>query len=242
MDLENLLLTSIEKISSTDFSIVILFVEVFFFAFWVIVLGWVWVDSGERTTNVFVRVVSVLVVALLNVLGLIIYLIVRPKHTIQELYWADLERRYLKYETNELGDCPQCGLGLQPGFNVCPRCGLKLKVMCSGCNVWVDKAYSFCPYCATGISREVQVEQSVSPEQMQGEVNKSKTEAIKAVEGNKTKYVDRHGILTRFKQEFKAVFAKKMDENKAEIVEEIQISQEKSNKKNKKKKKKRAKR
>ncbi len=30
---------------------------------------------------------------------------------------GDLERRYLKYETSELGDCPRCGSQLYPGMS-----------------------------------------------------------------------------------------------------------------------------
>ena len=99
-----------------------------FVAFWIVVLYWIWLDSGDRTSNTTARVCYVLLGLFLNVVGLVIYLIIRPNQTIEEIYWSDLERRYLKYETSELGDCPKCGTQLFPGFRYCPECKYKLKV------------------------------------------------------------------------------------------------------------------
>ena len=81
--------------------------QIFFYAlgvFWIVVLYWIWLDSGDRTSSKFARVGYVLLGLIFNVVGLIIYLIVRPTQTIEEIYWSDLERRYLKFETSELGE------------------------------------------------------------------------------------------------------------------------------------------
>lgn len=205
MNLEQALLAFVENISNTDFSLMIMLIQFLFIGFWIIVVGWIWVDSGERTTNLLVRVTSTVLVAVFNVVGLIVYLIVRSKQTIQDLYWADLERRYLKYETSELGDCPNCKLSFQPGFNICPRCGYDIKKQCKGCNIWVDKSYRFCPFCRAPFEDVVKVTEKVeSVEQMATEVNKAKEEAIKVVEGDQTKYVDRHGVVSKVRKDFAA--------------------------------------
>ncbi|MCK9369011.1 zinc ribbon domain-containing protein [Candidatus Dojkabacteria bacterium] len=231
MNLEQILLTVSNSIGNADFTIIIYVVSALFIVFWIFVLGWVWIDSGERTTNKMTRLVGVILVAVLNIIGLIIYLIVRPKQTIQELYWADLERRYLKYETAELGDCPNCGFSLQPGFNICPKCKYEIKINCKGCQMWIDKTYTYCPFCAKA-TRQVEEGEEViaSNEEMEEEINKSKEEAISVVTGNKTKYVDRHGILSKIKGEISKIFKKK----EKKVVKKV-VSKKKVSKKNKKK-------
>lgn len=239
MNPEVAVLKFIEGLAKTDFSMIIELLKYSYFAFWIVVVGWVWVDSGERSTNTASRVLSVILVGLLNILGLIIYMLLRPRQTIQELYWLDLERRYLKYETNELGDCPNCSTSLQPGFNVCPNCGYQIKKQCSRCNVWVDKSYAYCPFCSSGfanvINNRVESLEPVVSEVMEQEVNKSKEEAIKVVEGNQTKYVDRHGALTKFKGDFKN-FLKKLGDsvlgkNKVKKIEKKEVKKKKNKRK-----------
>jgi RNA polymerase subunit RPABC4/transcription elongation factor Spt4 len=245
MNPELALLNFIDGIATTDFSIIIEVIKYAFIGFWLIVVGWVWVDSGERTTHLTSRILGVIVVGVLNLLGLVIYLLVRPKQTIQELYWADLERRYLKYETSELGDCQNCKHSLQPGFNVCPNCGFQIKKQCGRCNVWVEKSYAYCPFCASGFANVVAAKEEVvevvqTPDVMQVELNKSKEEAIKVVEGNQTKYVDRHGALHKVKGDFKDFIIRlgdsilrKKSKNKSVLAK---IEPKKVNKKDKKKK------
>lgn len=226
MDLEQLIIKTVEGISNTNFSLVGVFLFSFFVFFWVVVVGWVWVDSGERTSNWYSRVGAAGLVALLNILGLIIYLIVRPKQTIQELYWADLERRYLKYETTELGDCPSCGFSLQPGFNVCPKCRYGLKQKCDGCEIWVDKSYVYCPFCGSSMAKTELNDNAIGNNVVMEEaVNKSRTDAIKAVEGNKTKYVDRHGVISKVRADIITFIAKLKSKRKKtpKIVKEKPI-------------------
>lgn len=168
-----------------------------FIIFWGIVLGWVWLDSSSRTSNQYLRIFSVFLVLFLNILGLIIYLIMRPSQTIEEIYWADLERRYLKYETAELGDCPKCAYQLQPGFVHCPSCEYELKVKCDKCDVWIDKDWNSCAYCGTENSekRKRKDKEEVSVEEMAEQIKASKEEAVETVESKKTRYAVRTGIV-----------------------------------------------
>jgi hypothetical protein len=231
MDLEQFLLKFTEGVGNANFTTILYMVLGLFIIFWLFVLGWVWIDSGERTTNSITRALSIVIVLFLNIIGLIIYLIVRPKQTIQELYWVDLERRYLKYETAELGDCPSCGLSLQPGFNVCPACKYGIKTLCKGCQMWIDKTYAYCPFCAKATKQMDEVTQEMNNETMAGEINKSKEEAIKVVVGNKTKYVDRHGILSKIKEEGLKLFQNKKKELPGKSVIKRKITKTKNNKK-----------
>jgi len=162
---EQFLLDLLSNLGETNFDVAIKVILIFFAVFWLFVVGWVWNDSGERSTKFIYRILSSLLVLIFNIPGLIIYLLMRPDATIEELYWADLERRYLKYETADLGDCPRCKKQLQAGFVACPYCGEPIKEKCRVCGNYLERTWTICPYCTTpkqGINQ--MVEESVLPQ------------------------------------------------------------------------------
>lgn len=147
MDLEKSVLDFLEGLGKVDFDMVLKYTSGLLVLFWLVVVAWVWFDASERTEKLLPRLLSVIVVLFGNIPGLIIYLILRPKMTLQEQYWSDLERRYLMYETADLQDCEKCGVMLQPGFVFCPNCDNEVKVKCSKCGVNIDKKWKRCPFC-----------------------------------------------------------------------------------------------
>ncbi len=196
--MEDFILNLLESIGNIDFTFIW---EIFLYSlivFWIVVLYWVWLDSGERTSNKTVKFSYVLLVAVLNIVGLIIYLIIRPTQTIEEIYWSDLERRYLKYETAELGDCTKCGRQLFPGFNFCPHCRETIKIKCPNCRVNIDKRSKFCPFCGTLIEQRVSPEQeSPSKEVMEQQIQAVKEEATQVVESKGTKYTTKKSFVVK---------------------------------------------
>jgi hypothetical protein len=246
--MEDFILDLLENVGNIDFRIVW---QIFLYGlavFWFVVLYWVWLDSGDRTSNKAIRISYVLLVAVLNIIGLFIYLIIRPGQTIEEIYWADLERRYLKYETAELGDCPRCGTQLFPGYTFCPNCRYKLKRKCGSCKVYVDKRNKFCPHCGQEMRKRRSPEQ-VSPtrEVMQEQINATKEEAKEIVGSQKTRYSQSGGLAVRVGESivggYKIMYAKIKDlleKPKKEIIPEDKNQQGTNKKKRKKKKKKRS--
>lgn len=230
--MEEFILNLLETAGNIDFKFVW---QVFLYGlvvFWLVVLYWVWLDSGERTSNKTVRISYVILVVVLNVVGLLIYLIIRPSQTIEEIYWADLERRYLKYETAELGDCPKCGSQLFPGSTYCPSCGYKLKVKCPRCSMYVDKKNRFCPHCGQELRKRRNPEQgSPTKEVMQQQIQATKKEAKEVVESEKTRYSQRKSLPMKIGESivggYKLIFGK---------VKEISSKGEKESKKHKKEK------
>jgi len=243
--MEEFILNLLETAGNIDFKVVWQVFSYGLVVFWFVVLYWVWLDSGERTSNRTVRVSYVILVAVLNVVGLLIYLIIRPSQTIEEIYWADLERRYLKYETAELGDCPKCGSQLFPGYTYCPDCRYKLKTKCPRCKVYVDKKNKFCHHCGQELRKRRSPEQeSPTKEVMQQQIEASKEEAKEFVESEKTRYSRRGGLAMKIGEsmvagyelifgKIKGVFNKK--EKKAEDRTFNTGSTNKQEKKNKKK-------
>ncbi len=195
--METFLLNFLQTVGNINFQLVEKILILVFVIFWIVVLDWVWLDAGERTTKRTSRVVYLLLVLFLNVIGWIIYLIIRPSQTIEQIYWADLERRYLKYETAELGDCPKCGTQLYPGYTFCPKCGLELKTRCEVCNVYIEKSNEYCPYCGTKVARNIVVEEMApSKEVMEQQIQASKDEAAKVVESEQTRYSTKKRSIT----------------------------------------------
>ncbi len=135
-------------LEGVDFTLVLRVFLIGFVVFWLVVVGWVIADAFERTKSIFAVFFYALIVLVFNIMGLVIYLLIRPKATSDEAYWADLERRYLKFETAGLGDCPSCGEEIQPNFIFCPSCGYHLRVKCPSCGVFLEPSWNVCPFCS----------------------------------------------------------------------------------------------
>jgi len=244
--MEDVVLGFFDRITTIDFSFVWTLFGIALGAFWIVVLYWVWLDSGDRTTKKTTRIAYVFLVLFLFVVGLIIYLLIRPSQTIEEIYWADLERRYLKYETAELGDCPKCGTQLYPGFTFCPNCRYVLKMKCSNCELEMDKQYKYCPSCGNqmlGRTEPVE-EEHPTKEVMEEQIQASKEEAADVVEAKRVRYTERKGVAVAIGDMVRNLHSKIF--GKKEKVEDIKENQgensEEKNQVSKKKKKKKRRR
>lgn len=252
MNLENFILGFFDFVGNIDFNIFGTALVVLLGLFWIVLIGWVWIDSGERTSNTSYRVIYLLLVVILNIPGLIIYFIIRPSETIEQIYWADLERRYLKYETAELGDCSKCGSQLLPGYIYCTNCGNEIKKKCPTCGVMIAKNVKFCAYCGTQVgSRAVKEEEYPSVEVMEQQILASKEEATDTVRAKRLRYkqsgsfVVKLGniVISNWKKLIEVVKSKTerteevKEEKRVEKVAEKKVVSGKKKKKNKKKKK-----
>lgn len=84
---------------------------------------WMFLDARKRQFNSSLWGILGL---LTNVIGLIIYLVVRP----------------------EPKTCPKCETVLEKGFMVCPTCGYHNAQACQKCGALLKEEWSRCPYCA----------------------------------------------------------------------------------------------
>jgi len=196
--METFLLNLLNGVGQIDFQLVWKLLAAAFLIFWIVVLDWVWLDAGERTSNKTARIIYLLLVIFFNIFGWIMYLILRPSQTIEQIYWADLERRYLKYETSELGDCSQCGTQLYPGYTYCPTCGVEIKMRCKACGVYIEKNSEYCAFCGSRAEKDILVQEDVVPsrEVMEQQIQASKDEATKVVEAEQTRYSTKKRSLT----------------------------------------------
>ncbi len=109
-----------------------------------------WRDVRSRTQDVILQVSATLLVAVFNLGGLFIYLIVRPRQTLAELYERQLEEESLLAEMTERQTCPTCHYRVDGEFQICPSCGTKLRRPCPRCDHLLELKWNVCPYCGYG--------------------------------------------------------------------------------------------
>jgi hypothetical protein len=104
-------------------------------ALWIFVIFWVYRDAESRGMS---GILWALLVFIGNVVGLIIYLIVRNEQGRRP-------------QPPPAEKCPSCGQTVGPGFTFCPHCGAKLKPVCPGCGKPVDRTWKVCPNCGASL-------------------------------------------------------------------------------------------
>ncbi len=126
------------------------FLFAFLAVFWASLIIWTWRDIRARSQDMVLQVAATLLVTVFSVGGLFIYLILRPRHTLAELYERQLEEESLLAEMTERPTCPTCHYRVESEFQVCPSCGTKLRRPCPRCEHLLELKWNVCPYCAYG--------------------------------------------------------------------------------------------
>lgn len=116
-------------------------------ALWLSIIIWTFRDMRSRSRDPFAQVLAALVVALLPVIGFIIYLILRPPETLAEAYERALEEEALLQEIEERPACPGCSRTVDPNWILCPHCHTRLRKACPDCNALMDLQWQICPFC-----------------------------------------------------------------------------------------------
>lgn len=120
-------------------------------ALWFAVVAWTFRDIESRSRSVFTQVFSTLLVVLFFVPGLLLYLILRPKETLDQAFQRALEEEYLLQDLDELQLCPGCQRAVEAEFILCPHCHTHLRGPCPSCSRLIDLRWSVCPYCAVAV-------------------------------------------------------------------------------------------
>lgn len=119
----------------------------FFAALWLAVLFWVIRDIRLRSRDPFQLVLSALLVLVLPLIGVMIYLVIRPSRTIEEKYQAALEEEALLQEIEKQPKCPGCGRSVEAKWILCPACHTRLNKLCISCGAVIEIPWNLCPYC-----------------------------------------------------------------------------------------------
>lgn len=116
-------------------------------ALWISLVVWAFRDMRLRSRDPFTQLLSALVVAALPVVGIIIYLILRPPETLAEAYERALEEEALLQEIEERPACPGCSRTIDAHWILCPHCHTRLKKACPDCNSLLALQWNLCPFC-----------------------------------------------------------------------------------------------
>jgi RNA polymerase subunit RPABC4/transcription elongation factor Spt4 len=118
-------------------------------ALWLGMMIWTYRDMRQRSRDTVGTVAAVAMVGVLNVAGLILYLMLRPRETLTEAYERSLEEESLLQGIEEKPVCPSCGRPANSRWQVCPHCHTRLKKPCVECGELLELPWNLCPYCAT---------------------------------------------------------------------------------------------
>jgi len=116
-------------------------------AVWLSLIIWTFRDMRARSRDPFAQILATLVVALLPLVGLLVYLILRPRETLADSYDRALEEEALLQEIEEKPVCPGCSRTIDHNWILCPHCHTRLHKACPDCNSLMELQWNLCPFC-----------------------------------------------------------------------------------------------
>ena len=129
----------------------------FTLALWISLVIWTYRDIRNRARDPLSQTLAVILVALLNLPGILVYLVLRPQRTLEDEYQRTLEEEALLAAIEDQLLCPGCERRVKDNWMVCPNCQTKLKKNCHECGKLMELPWNICPYCGTpelGMRRE----------------------------------------------------------------------------------------
>jgi RNA polymerase subunit RPABC4/transcription elongation factor Spt4 len=121
----------------------------FLVALWLALVIWTYRDMRSRHRDRLVHILAALMVALLNLPGVLVYLILRPARTLEEEYQQTLEEEALLQSIEDQSVCPGCERHTHEDWLVCPTCQTKLRKRCHSCGRLMELPWNICPFCGT---------------------------------------------------------------------------------------------
>jgi hypothetical protein len=113
---------------------------------WTASIMWAFRDISARTRSAPMQLLALF--TLLPFLGIPVYLMLRPKHTLVEEYDHRLEAEALMHEIQEQATCPSCRRKIEDEFVACPYCRTTLRSPCAACGRALASTWVLCPYCS----------------------------------------------------------------------------------------------
>lgn len=133
--------------------VLVAFCGAFLFAFWLAMVIWTWRDIRSRSRDIFAAILAVVLVAVFSIVGLLLYLLLRPKETLAEAYDRALEEEALLRSVEEQLVCPNCQRAVDKHWRYCAYCHTQIKKDCPSCGNLLELGWSLCPYCGSDASQ-----------------------------------------------------------------------------------------
>ncbi len=118
-------------------------------ALWFALIVWTYRDIEQRSRSVVTQIFATLLSVLFFVPGALLYMVLRPRETLDEAFQRSLEEEYLLQDLEDLPRCHSCHRAIENDWIVCPACHTELRHECPNCGHLVRVTWDICPYCAT---------------------------------------------------------------------------------------------
>ena len=121
---------------------------------WIALAFYVVRDARRRTTSPGFTLFAMLVGFIPPFLGALIYFMVRPPMTMEQVRSLAIEEQVLlepPVEGIPTRPCPTCGREIEQEFILCPYCRTQFARRCTGCDRSLRLGWGVCPYCATEV-------------------------------------------------------------------------------------------
>jgi len=125
-----------------------------FVIIWLFVILWVYKDAERRRMS---GLLWALLVFIGNLIGLLIYLIVRQDHAVCCEPAGPVSASLPpppEAADKKLLTCPACQKTVEPSFIYCPHCGASLQQTCKSCGKPTDTGWKVCPHCGSQLKSE----------------------------------------------------------------------------------------
>lgn len=117
------------------------------FALWAGTIVWTINDMRARSFDLGAMLLAAFLVALVPFVGPVVYLLVRPKETLADIYDRALEEDALLNERQGRCICPQCDAPVREEWIFCPACRHQLLLRCRHCGRSRRADWQYCAFC-----------------------------------------------------------------------------------------------
>ena len=132
---------------ATVVGIIVAMLGAFIFAFWVAMGIWTFNDIRSRSRDWLAILLACVLVLIFPIVGFILYLMIRPRNSLAEVYDRALEEEALLRELEETLACQTCGVPAKEAWVYCPNCHAQLQHSCASCGKLVRNEWEICVYC-----------------------------------------------------------------------------------------------
>lgn len=139
----------------TNLVLKIIFVFVAFI--WIYCGVKIFLDVRSRfNTSIFVKILFLIFGVIAGPIGLILYIITRPKHTPDELDFLKIEHKFYFQQAATVLDCMYCGGYILSGQTFCTNCGKQNRFHCEVCNTLTDYDDKYCHACGASFEKRIE--------------------------------------------------------------------------------------
>jgi len=119
----------------------------FLFAFWIAMGIWAFNDIRSRSRDWLAIVLACALVLIFPIVGIVLYMMIRPKDTLSDVYDRALEEEALLRELEGTIACDRCGIPVKEAWVYCPNCHEQLQHACPTCGNLARNEWEICVFC-----------------------------------------------------------------------------------------------